>query len=487
MNSHSHKTTRRNFLAGSTTSAAGAGLTILPSAKTAFAYEANERIRLAVFGNKYNARSILPGCHVYNLEVVAVCDPNRKTIDKAFSQWQETAARMDKSNNPADRPWGDRYRKMAKGEGIKTYSDIRRLFDETADTFDALVIANLDQFHAIGTELALTAGKPVCTERPLGLNITEARKMRALAADAKLPVTYRSPGTGRNEFRRAMELVEDGAIGPVREVHIWFQRGGPDRNALPEGTQPIPNGLDWKSWLGSLPYRDYHKDWMAYAHWRETCNGGLGVFGMHTTIFPFLTLQLNRLWDRPAAEARIRVSAECSRLNRISFPKWERIRWEIPARGENLPPVTITWHHGPEFAPGARELIRKKMRAAGVADDAAADELMGKAGAILVGLDRALVGNDHSVKITALPTEKFAEVETKTPQRIAPTRGIYQDWFNAIRSDGKQEILANFENGAALSELVMLGNIATLYPEETLAYNPTHGRITNKTGANEHL
>jgi len=71
-------------------------------------------------------------------------------------------------------------------------------------------------------------------------------------------------------------------------------------------------------------------------------------------LFPFLTRGLRELWNAPGAT--IRVQAECARLNRISFPRWERVRWEIPARGP-LPPVTITWHHGSEYAPGTRDLI----------------------------------------------------------------------------------------------------------------------------------
>ena len=149
-----------------------------------------------------------------------------------------------------------------------------------------------------------------------------------------------------------MELVEDGAIGAVREVHVWFDRGGPDRDRRPEGSQPVPEGLDWNGWLGPLPSRPYHRAWQSYAHWRETCSGCLGTFGPHTSIFPFLTLNLRSLWDRPAGSEPIRVSAECSRRNPVSFPKWERIRWEIPAR-RGMPPVTWTWHHGPGFPPPA--------------------------------------------------------------------------------------------------------------------------------------
>jgi hypothetical protein len=224
---------------------------------------------------------------------------------------------------------------------------------------------------------------------------------------------------------------------------------------------------------------------MAYSHWRETCSGGLGVFGMHTSIFPFMTLGFRKLWDEPAGQSSIRVTAECARVNRISFPQWERVRWEIPARGA-MPPVAVTWHHGPDFAPGARQTLREKLSEFGVSNAQEVDALLKDAGSMLVGSDGALVADDHSVRVTALPNEKFANLETKRPQRMAASQGLYRDWIDACR--GRQSsIIASFDNGGPLSELLMLGNIATLFPEQALAYDPAAGRITNLAEANEHL
>jgi len=474
---------RRSFL--STAGTATAGLLLLPSARTAFGYRANERLNLAIFGGMYNAAHMLAAPHVYNAPIVALCDPDQRKVAKVLKRWKDLAARLETAKRPEERAWAEKYERMAQGEGIKIYADIRRMLDEMSASIDALVVSQYDHLHGVSCGPALRAGKPVCTERPLGLNISDARALRHVAAETKLPVTYRSPGTGTGQFRRAMELVEDGAIGDVREVHVWFKRGGPDRGSLPEGTAPVPKALNWDAWLGPLPYREYHPDWMAYAHWRETCSGGLGTFGPHTMIFPFMTLKLRKLWDEPPGEAAIRVRAECSRLNRISFPRRERVVWEIPASAE-MPPLKITWHHGPDFAPGARELIHGKLRALGVSQADAADALMGRAGSLLVGSEGGLLANDHSVQVTALPAEKFAQRETARPQRIAASRGIYRDWIDACRGENPQ-ILASFDNGGPLSELLMLGNIATLHPEEALSYDPAKGRITDQPKANDRL
>ncbi len=459
------------------------GLLFLPCARIAHSYAANERLRLAIFGAMYNAEHFFNTTHVYNTDIVALCNPDQRKTPAIQKKWDEMAQKLSGDANADRQRAAGQYRRLSRGEGLKIYSDIRKMFAEMADQIDAVVVSDYDHFHGIACGAALRAGKPVCSERPLGLTISDARALRSLAAETKLPTTYRSPGTASGQFRRAMELVEDGLIGPVKEVHVWFKRGGPDRDAAPRDRQPVPDGLNWDLWLGPLAWREYHPDWMSYAHWRETSNGGLGSFGPHTSIFHFLTLRERELWDSPGAA--IRVMAECSRLNRISYPRWERVRWELPAR-KDMPPLIVTWHHGPEYDPGARQLIHEKLRSLGIDKPEQADALMTDTGSILLGGDGALLANDHSTNVTGLPRNKFAGIDLNHPLRIPASKNLYADWIDACR--GKQpHILATFENGGRLSELLMLGNIATQYPGETLAYDPIAGRITNNAEANGKL
>ena len=461
---------RRSFI-GKT--AALAGLSFLPSA----GFSANDRLRIAVFGNMYNAEHFLTAIHSYNAELVALCNPDQRKIPAIVKRWNDFAAKTKDERVAAQ------YRRMAKQEGVRVYADVRRMFAEMADQIDAFVLSDYDHFHGVACGEAMRAGKPVCSERPIGLTIDDARRLRALASETKVPTTYRSPGTGTGQFRRAIELVDDGVIGEVNEAHVWFKRTNPDRTSPPRGEQDIPEGLEWDLWLGPLPSRDYHGDWMAYGHWRETSNGGLGVFGMHTTIFPFMALKMRELWDAPGKT--IGVYAECSGLNRLGFPRWERVRWDIPAR-KNMPPLSVTWHHGPDFAPGSREFLRAKFRLFGVSEAEEADTLLKEAGSMIIGRKGALVGDDHSVRITGLPRPMFKKIQMDRPKRIPDSRGIYRDWIDACRG-GEPHIIADFENGSRLSELIMIGNIATQFPKETLAYNPSAGRFTKHDEANQKL
>ena len=144
------KTSRRRFLAG-----AAAGLTILPSVRLARAYQANERLNLAVFGTMYNAEHFLTASHIYNAAVVALCDPDRRNIAKTLVRWKENAVRMEAAENPVDRQSAERYRRMAEGEGVTMHADIRRLVDEMSDSVDALVVSHYDHLHGVACGAAL--------------------------------------------------------------------------------------------------------------------------------------------------------------------------------------------------------------------------------------------------------------------------------------------------------------------------------------------
>jgi hypothetical protein len=343
---------RRQFLVRG---AAVAGpFLLLPSARLARAYSANERLQIAIFGNMYNAAHFLTAAHHHRFGIVALCNPDQRKIPGIFNQWREQASKWSASDLPEQRQAAPLYRRLADGEGVNVHTDVRQMFADMADQIDALVVSDFDHFHGVACGEALRAGKPVCNERPIGLTINDARALRSLAARRGLPTVYRSPGTATHAFRRAVEWIAEGRMGAIREVHLWFQRGGPDHDSVPAGGHPIPAGLHWDLWLGPMADRAYHPDWMSYAQWRDNSNGGLGVFGAHTAIFPFIGLNLRELWNPAEPRRFIHVSAECSRANPVSFPRWERIRWQMPARGP-MPPVTFTANFLADYAADTAE------------------------------------------------------------------------------------------------------------------------------------
>lgn len=471
--------TRRRVLSGV---GAGASVLFLSSPRTAFSFQANERIGLAVLGNLYVAGHFYSSLHAYpGVELVGMCNPDERQFAEAYKVWQEQAG---KAASGEQKKSAEYYRRLLDNKP-PTFADFRAMLDAAGGRIDAVVVSMFEHYHGVACGAAMRAGKHVFCERPLGRTVRESRALRDLARRQKVATSIRNPGNASNAFRRGVELVREGVIGPVEEVHVWFDRAGPDRDGPPRGEQPIPPGLLWDLWLGPLPARPYHPDWMAYATWRETSNGGVGTFGPHAANLAFAALNVHDLWKSAqgaGAGATIRVSAECPRRNRVSFPEWEVVRWKVPARG-SLPPVNFTWYHGKGLAPGAKARLAAMMTDRGATAEQA-EKLIGYAGAMLVGSKGLLVTDDHNVKFTLLPEASFKDVEQANPKTIAPSRGHYHDWFHAAR--GGEPAWANFDYANALSEFLMLANVATQFDGE-LDYDPVAARIVNHAEGDREL
>ncbi len=475
---------RRDFLG--TTGALGCGITILSSARLARAYQSNEQLRLALigvagYGSYYG---FLSAMHLHpNTGIAVLCDVDRRKVAKALEVWKQRAEQWPGSSKEEERQAAAVYQRLA--ENIPPLvADFRKMFDQYAKQIDAVVVATPDHTHAVASAAALRAGKPVLCEKPLTITVHEARALRAAAESNKVATSLGTQGMQSRMFRRGVELVQDGLIGPVRQVHVFFARGGANLQKPPQGAQPVPPELDWDLWLGPVAWREYHPEWIARTHWRDTSAGQLGNFGPHTANLAFMALGVANLWQSQDTEpAVIRVEAECSSRNLLSFPVWERIRWHVPARGQQ-PEVTFTWHHGPDYAPGSRQMLRELLADHG-ATDAEIKQMLGMAGAVLVGQKGLLVTNSHNTEVRLLPKARFADVDLQQLQRLPASPGHYREWLAACR--GGPSPLASFHYTTVFNEFLMLGDVATRFPGEKLSYDPRQAKIINHPQANAAL
>lgn len=446
---------RRDFLR-----AAAAAPLILP-ARSAFGYAANERLNLALVGvaGYASAAGFVPSLHLYgNVGVTALCDVNEAKVPTAYKIWEEKAGSAEV------------YARLLKDRPA-FYPDFRKMLDESGDKIDAVVVATPDHSHAVISAAALRAGKHVLAEKPLTIDVREARALRELARAKRVATTMNNHGTQSPRFRRGVELIREGALGPVEEVHVWFSRGGRNHREKPTGEAPIPPGLHWDLWLGPVAARPYHPDWIARCHWRETGAGELGNFGPHTMNLAFMALNVRDLWSAPGEP--IRVSAEYSERNDLSFPRWEVIRWRVPARGA-MPPATFFWHHAPTpgLPPGSREKLSAILRDLGVSKEREETIFKGP-GALILGKKGALVTTSHNTEIALLPEERFKEVDVSAPRTLPRSSGHYKDWIQACR--GGEAPWSGFEHAATFNEFLMLGPAATRLDAE-LAYDPVAGK-----------
>lgn len=472
------RTTRRGVLAG------GAGILLLRSSRAAFAYAANERLNLAIVGpaGYCAANAFMPAVHTFaNAGITALCDVDQRKAGPQIEIWKQRAAAWPTSQKPEERAGAAVYQKLIE-QMPPMYEDFRKMLDEAGKRIDAVVVATPDHTHAVASATALHHGKHVLCEKPLTVSVNESRALRELARKQKVMTSMGNQGTQAAQFRRGVELIREGAIGAVENVYIWFARGGANKKKPPEGRPDIPKELNWDLWLGPAKWREYHPEWIARTVWRDTSAGQLGNFGPHTANIVFMGLELMELWKEPGAT--IKVEAECAEVNRLSFPAWERMRWHVPALGKRGP-VTIHWHQGPDYAPESRKMLEKLMRDFGAGDEDI-KKLLLYAGIMMVGSKGAIVSNSHNTEIRLLPVDKFKETNKMRPVTLPASKGHYNDWMLACRGEGP-EPLARFEYAATFNEFLMLGDVATRFPETMLEYEPVAGRIRNHAEANAAL
>jgi len=456
----------------------GAGVVILGGGAAARGYAANERLDLALIGVGGRGRWFVDTIPRM-ANVVALCDVDDRKLAAAFQRWGELAKRFSASQRSWEKRVAPTFGRLAETK-VKTFHDFRRMLDETPKALDGVVVSIPDHTHAVASAAAIRAGKHVFCEKPLTRTVEESRVLRGLARKHKVATSMGNQGTASGPFRRALELLRDGTIGRIQEVHIWNTGGGADRKASPKGTEPAPANLKWDLWLGPAAQRPYHREWMKRNLWRDFGTCQLGNWASHTANLAFMALKVHELWLGAAARKaapRLRVRARSSGINRLSFPRWEVVTWEIPARGE-LPPIAFTWYNG--GAPGAWEAVAPLIRRGGETPpkDAPKDapKRLPWAGAVFVGTKGRLHTTGHNATFQLLPAGQFQGVETDRPKTVDRSRGHEMDWLIACR--GGKKAWANFDYASALNEFLMLGNVATQF-DRALEYDPRAGKILN--------
>jgi hypothetical protein len=360
------------------------------------------------------------------------------------------------------------------------------MLDDAGDEIDAVVVATPDHTHAVIAAAALRAGKPAFAEKPLTISAHEARALQRLAKQTKLPTQMNNHGAARPAFRRGVEIIREGVIGDVEQVHVFFSRGGRNFQKPPQGVQEVPKELNWNLWLAQVAWRGYHPDWINRIAWRETSIGELGNFGPHSANMAFMALNVKHLWDADQDGAAIRVESECSEVNHLSYPRWERIRWSIPARGTKRP-VVFNWYHGhkPDYSPGTRNMLGELLLDHGATAEEL-EALLPHAGCLIVGSDGLLATNSHNTQFVLLPKEKFDQLEQRRPLSMPRSPGHYKEWVEACQGD-EVEPISNFEYAAPFAEFLTVGSLSTRFPGEPIEFHPSSGRITNHPRAAECL
>jgi predicted dehydrogenase len=102
---------------------------------------------------------------------------------------------------------------------------------------NAVYVATPPSSHAEYTIRALQAGKPVYVEKPMALTYAQCQEMIAAARQAQVPLFVAYYRRRLPRFLKIKELVDTGAVGTVRTVHIEMYRPVQARDRQPDDLQ----------------------------------------------------------------------------------------------------------------------------------------------------------------------------------------------------------------------------------------------------------
>ncbi|MHB1308817.1 MAG: Gfo/Idh/MocA family protein [Limisphaerales bacterium] len=377
-----------------------------------------------------------------------------------------------KSENIAalcDVDWANAAGAFKKYPRAAQYKDFRVLFEKEKG-LDAIVVATPDHLHAVASMAAIRAGKHVYCEKPLTRTVHEARTLTQAAAKVKLATQMGNQGMAFEGNRLIKEWLADGAIGAVREVHVWSDRPThrgrlplwwPQGIERPTDTPAVPAHLDWDLWLGPAPARPYHPAYVPFRWrgWWDFGTGGLGDMGIHNLAPVFDALKLG---------PPISVHASSTSVFPETVPTACLVHYEFAARGDQ-PAVTLHWYDGGLLPARPDELGDER-------------DLDPEDGILFVG-DRGkmLVEGWGGERPRLLPDSRDQEYQRPAPS-LPRSVGHHQEWVQACKEG--TPTASSFGFAGPLTEAVLLGSVCVRLGGRKLLWDAPAMKVTNEDEAN---
>ncbi len=417
---------RRDFLKSTAAGTAAIATGLWTGIASARPLSANEKLRIACIGTA-----------------------NRAAADIAGVKDEEIAALVDVDSNYLDR-------KASEFPNAKKYSDYREMLDELSEKIDAVVIGTTDHHHAPATIRAIRKGLHVYCEKPLTHTVKEARVIAEEAKKARVATQMGTQIHAGENYRRVVEAIQAGVLGDITEVHVWVGKGwgGGD---LPKNTTEPPEHLDWDLWLGPAPERPYAPGRYHPGQWRrwwQFGQGTLGDMGCHYMDLPFWALNLRH---------PTRCVAKGPEAHSETAPNGLSVEYLFPQQGDQ-PGCKLTWYDG--------NMIPKSIKGTRVPGS----------GVFFVGTKGSMFSDygKHKYFWNKGEGTDFQPPEPSIPKSI----GHHAEWIKACKEG--TPTLCNFEYSGALTESVLLGNVAFRTGKE-LEWDAANLKATNAPEADQYV
>lgn len=375
----------------------------------------------------------------------------------------------------------------------RIYQDWRELLEKEADNIDSVNVSTPDHMHGPIAMAAMLLGKHVYCQKPLAHDLYEVRKLTEYAREQNLTTQMGIQIHSEQPYLQAVSLVQGGAIGKIKEVHLWSSKKWGAEGAPPMGEDEVPETLDWNTWLGVCADRPYLGE--SYYHpgqWRRRLDFGTGTFGdMGCHIFDPVFAAL-------ALTAPISVRSEGPAPDAWNWAINAKIEYVFPGTdhtaddtikfnwydGDNLPPeeilALVKEAQVPDFVPTEEQPKPSKKMMVKLRRQRKLGFALPEQGSIFVGTEGVMLLPHFSEPIL-FPFDKFEDFEVPKIK----SGNHWTEWVEACL--GKGSTSTPFDYSGPLTETVLLGCVAVRFPQTTLEWNAKDLRFTNMAQANAHV
>jgi predicted dehydrogenase len=360
----------------------------------------------------------------------------------------------------------------------KIYKDYRVLFKEIADQIDAVVVSTPDHTHAPASLLAMENNKAVYCQKPLTHYVAESRQMRQVANEKGLITQMGIQVHSFYDYKLATLLIQGGVIGKVSKVIAWSNKNWGFDGPAPEGSDPVPEHLDWNLWTGTSQERSYKEGYYHPQNWRKLLDYGcatLGDMGVHIFDTPYNALQL----DVPNT-----ISNTCRPATGFGYPERNVVHYTFDGTAYTTDDFEWLWYDGID-GPEITEDLE-------LPDNAT---LPGQ-GAMFIGENGKRLLLPHFMQLPKLiEGNEFKDynIVDFDPQNTLgePVRDYsgespkhYHQFVDSCL--GNAACSAPFDYAARLTETILLGVIAGRFPNQVLHYDKEQSAFVEEA-ANEYL
>jgi hypothetical protein len=420
-----------------------------------------------------------------DVQVVAVCDPNKDSDD--YVDWSRDGLRKGIAKAIGKPDWrsgqaipGGRdvgaemtelyYANKRASEhfkGVARYEDFRELLEKEKG-LDAVKIMTPDHLHATVAIAAMKAGKRVLLHKPLANRLLEARKVIETARQTGLATHFIPSGFGADVSTSA-QLIQSGAIGKLLEIHNWSNRPvWPQYPALPADTPPVPKNFNWDLWLGPSQERPYHPNYThaVFRGWYEFGGGAIADMGHYSLWRVFSEFGLDApvsVESTPSHVCTLANKVSVKVVNDYSFPAATTVRFKFAAKGDR-PALDLFWYDG-----GIKPRTPEELEAA--------NEELPAEGMLFVGEKGKILGGFRGEKPRVLSGEK--------PGALPAPKPVNTDWVKAFR--GGEATSGSFLHAGPLSEAVNLAAVSMRLGGKRLLWDAANMKITNRPEAEKYL